>query len=233
MIDEFLLPRIAFGFYHSVPNLLTGIGILGAFVGLAGGVGSADKPDFDPVVGRRETRETETGDTEQVFDRVLPAARQREFSKRFRGLRRVKHRYAAGGSTFVVLTPEVERALAAVRCAQAGTADDGRKFLKNVSGYLRGAVSDDESIDLDAIISDDGLSERVRGLGIWVEQVFPWIVRAAEPWLPPEKLGFRIGEQWVFLSPQDLPDLVDRIEEAASRGERIFRLNDGTEVPGE
>ena len=36
-----IFPKIPFGFYHSVPNLLTGLGILGTFLGLAGGVGSA------------------------------------------------------------------------------------------------------------------------------------------------------------------------------------------------
>ena len=191
------------------------------------------EPNFDPVVGRQETRETETGETEQVFARALPAARQREFAKRFRGLRRVKHRYAAGGSTFVVLTPQVECALGAVRQAQAGTPDERREFLKNVSGYLRGAFPDNESIDLDSIFNDDGLSDRVTGVGIWVEKALPWIVRAAEPWLPPEKLGFRIGEHRVSLSRQELPDLVDRIKDAACRGERMVRLPDGTEIPAD
>ena len=36
-----IFPRISFGFYQSVPNLLTGLGILGTFIGLAGGVGAA------------------------------------------------------------------------------------------------------------------------------------------------------------------------------------------------
>ena len=36
-----IFPRIPFGFYQSVPNLLTGLGILGTFIGLAVGVGSA------------------------------------------------------------------------------------------------------------------------------------------------------------------------------------------------
>ena len=36
-----IFPRIPFGFYRSVPNLLTGLGILGTFLGLASGVGSA------------------------------------------------------------------------------------------------------------------------------------------------------------------------------------------------
>lgn len=36
-----IFPEISFSFYRSVPNLLTGMGILGTFVGLAAGVGAA------------------------------------------------------------------------------------------------------------------------------------------------------------------------------------------------
>ncbi len=36
-----IFPLIAFGFYRSIPNLLTGLGILGTFIGLASGVGAA------------------------------------------------------------------------------------------------------------------------------------------------------------------------------------------------
>ena len=36
-----IFPRISSGFYHAVPNLLTGVGILGTFLGLAAGVGAA------------------------------------------------------------------------------------------------------------------------------------------------------------------------------------------------
>ena len=44
-------PKISSGFFQAVPNLLTGVGILGTFFGLAAGVGSAhsglssNKPD--------------------------------------------------------------------------------------------------------------------------------------------------------------------------------------------
>ena len=36
-----IFPRISSGLYHAVPNLLTGVGILGTFLGLAAGVGAA------------------------------------------------------------------------------------------------------------------------------------------------------------------------------------------------
>ena len=195
-------------------------------------VNDAGEPDFDPVVGRRETR-TEVGSEEQVFARGLPAARQQEFAKRFRGLSRVKHRYPAGGGAYLVLTPEVELALGVVRRAQAGTADERLDFLKNVSGYLRGAVVDagaDETIDLDSIFSDDGLSERVIGVGIWVDKVLPWIKQAAEPWLPPDELGLRIGSQLMPLPRDDLPDLLDRLRNALERGEPTIRVS-GIDIP--
>ena len=36
-----IFPRLSSGFFQAVPNLLTGTGILGTFIGLAGGVGAA------------------------------------------------------------------------------------------------------------------------------------------------------------------------------------------------
>lgn len=36
-----IFPKVPFDFYRSVPNLLTGLGILGTFIGLAAGVGAA------------------------------------------------------------------------------------------------------------------------------------------------------------------------------------------------
>ena len=196
-------------------------------------VNAAGEPDFDPVVGRRVTRTTDTGEEEQVFERLLPAARQQEFARRFRGLSRVKHRYVTGGSTYVVLTSDVERALGVVRRAQDGAAEARRDFLQNVSGYLRGAFdaeSGAEPIETDSVFSDHGLSERVRGVGIWVDKVLPWIQQAAEPWLPPETLGLQIGGEMVQLSPDDLPGVLERLEAAIEQGKPSVRI-DGVDVP--
>lgn len=200
---------------------------------LAPFVNAAREPDFDPVVGRRVTRATDAGGEEQVFAPLLPAARQQEFARRFRRLSRVKHRYLAGGGAYVVLTPDVERALGVVRRAQGDAVEVRRDFLKNVSGYLRGAFDEEdgsEPIEIDRVFSDEELSARVRGVGIWVDKVLPWIRQAAEPWLPPEALGLRIDGALVRLSPDDLPRLLDRLEKAVQRGEPSVRI-DGIDVP--
>ena len=190
------------------------------------------EPDFDPVVGRRETRVADAGEEEQAFTGSLPSARQKEFARRFRDLTHVKHRYAAGGGAYVVLTPEVERVLGAVRRAQAGTASERREFLRDVSGYLRGALdgAGGERIDVDSVFSDFGLSERVRGVGIWVGKTLPWIKQAAEPWLPPEELGLRIGPLILRLPPDALPGLLAEVRKADEDGVPTVPI-DGIDIP--
>lgn len=191
------------------------------------------EPDFDPIVGRRETRTTGAGEEKQVFTPVLPTTPQEQFARKFRRLSRVKHRYAVGGSAYVVLTPEVERALRAVRRAQGGTAAERRDFLRNVSGHLRGALDtdDDTEIELDRVFSDDGLSERVKGIGVWEDRALPWVKQASEPWLPPEQLGLRLGSQIVVISADDLPSLRERTQAAIERGNPTVEVDEGTSIP--
>ncbi len=196
------------------------------------------EPDFDPVVGRRKTLVTDAGEEEQVFARALPQARQEEFARRFRGVSTVKHRYAAGGASYVVLTPEVERALGVVRRAQDGSTDERRDFLRNVSGYLREAFDDDDSdeIELDSVFNDEGLSERVKGVGIWVDKVLPWITLAKEPWLPPEEFGILVDGRRLVMRPEELEGIYGQIKNAIECGEpaAIARIgNESVEIPAD
>ena len=131
-----------------------------------------------------------------------------------------------------MLTPEVKRALEVVCRAQSGTPGERLDFLRNPSGYLRGAFAAAE-FELDSVFSDDGLSERVSGVGIWVGKALPWIRQAAEPWLPPEELGLRLGSQIVHLSPDALPGLLKQIEDAIKRGDPTVQASDGTGIPAD
>ncbi len=197
-------------------------------------VNADGEPDFDPVVGTRETRETETGEEEEAFTAALPSARQRDFAQYFRGLRRVKHRYPVGAGWYVVLTPDVERALVIVRRAQAGSAAERSDFLMNASAHLRAELDvGGDADDFDRVFSDDDLSERVEGVGIWTKKILPWIQRAAEPWLPPEALGLRIGDRIVRLSADELHGLLERIKSAAERGDPTVRVREGVDIPAD
>lgn len=195
-------------------------------------VNAVGEPDFDPVVGRREIRPDDTGAEEQAFVDVLSPDEQAAFARRFRGFSRVRHRYPLGNGAYIVLTKEVESALGVVRRAQNGTPDERRDFLKNVSGHLKETLLHDgrEKVEVDEIFSDDGLSERVSGVGIWIDKVLPWAKQLKQPWMPPEEFGLRIGPHYVQILRDDFPDLLAQAETAKARGDRSVPIN-GINVP--
>ncbi len=193
----------------------------------------SNEPDFDPVVGGWQSSNNEGEEEQLTFERALPIARQTEFSKKFRGLSKVKRRYSVGGAYFVVLSQQVESALRAVHRAQKGSPEDRYEFLKNPSGFLRGALDDAGQIgfNVDRVFCDNELSERVEGVGIWSKQPLPWIKRASEPWLPPEQLGLRIGSEVLQIPAKELPTLLDQVNTAITCGTTTVLTSDGIEIP--
>lgn len=180
--------------------------------------------DFDPVLGEIEPTKTESGTEERTFRRLLTEDTSRTFAHQFRNLQSVEQNYAVGSNTFLVLTDCLQRALGAVRTAQVSGSDSREEFLRNVFGYLE-ATLDAEQDTLNDVFSDSGLSERVTGVGNWEPKVLPWVKRASEPWLPEEQCGLRVGDVYLEVSVDDLPDLLDQLRAAKESGEDLY-VND-------
>ena len=195
-------------------------------------VNEAGEPDLDPVVGRGTKRENEVGEEETAFERLLPEARQRDFARRFRGLRNVASRYTLPGNTFVVLTPAVRAALGTVREHQKAAPAQRRAYLENPSGEIRHALDVDgkEDVEVDDIFSEGGLSERVTGTGLWEPKVLPWVERPSQPWLPPESYGLELDGEKVSLDAEDLAPLREAIREAQAAGKMEVSHN-GQRIP--
>ena len=176
-----------------------------------------------------EHSQTETGDSQRLFSPILPSSRQQDFAKRFRDLKEVRHRYALGRDTNTVLTEDMERTLSAVRSAQGKSCDDRRNFLKNVSGYLREAL-DDDTVELNDVFDDTGLSDRVKGIGARLEKVLPWVTLSKEPWLPPELMGICIGQRKFEIPRGQVNHLLRQVKQAMSVGETSVAL-EGVDIP--
>jgi len=196
-------------------------------------INESGEPDFDPVLGRWQTHLTDDLDEKKEFKPTLPNARQSDFAKKFRGLNQVKHRYAVGGNNYVVLVPDVEKALNSVHVAQRSSPESRQNFLKNVSGHLRCALDDAgvPDVSVDQVFCDQELSDRVIGIGIWDRRPLPWIKQASEPWLPAEKLGLRIGTTIIQLEASELPALLNRVKDASKSGLKTIHTDDGTVIP--
>lgn len=184
-------------------------------------VGQDGELDFDPVVGSIETSTTQSGVEERTFAPLLTEDCSKTLAHQFRNLQSVKHRYAVGSNTYVILTDRLQRVLGGVRTAQGSELESREEFLRNVFGYLQATLDEEEDV-LNDIFSDSCLSERVTGVGIWAPKVLPWVKRASEPWLPEEQCGLRVGDVYLEVSIDDLPDLLDQLRESKESGEDLY-----------
>lgn len=184
------------------------------------------EPDVDPIVGRWVEARGGAPDSAPVFEEALPAARQREFADRFRSLQGVKRRYLAGEGFYVVLSESVERALRVVHEVQRADAGTRRRFLTRPAAFLRDALQPDsdeqaaapEDSPVDRVLFDEGLSERVKGIGIWQPKVLPWLEPSGESWLPEDAAGLSIDGDLVSIPPTEAPELLVRVRAARAEG---------------
>lgn len=196
------------------------------------------EPDFDPVVGRWVEHAEGDGGTARVFDTPLPSARQEEFAKRFRALGSVRHRYLGGSGVFIVLTDRLEKALRVVHEAQHGDAGTRRRFLTRPSVFLRDALESDAAASggvtddalVDDVFFDEGLSDRVKGVGIWEPKVLPWLQPSGPQWLPEDPAGLLIDNEPVRVPPDRAPELLEEVQRARSEGRDTVQF-DGRPIP--
>lgn len=196
------------------------------------------EPDFDPVLGRFVEQDRGV-ETERVFEEVLPEARHEDFARRFRGFSTARRRYLAGDGYYVFLSEGVERALHVVREAQQGDAGVRRRFLTRPSAFLRDALEPvdegaepvlEEMPSVDDVFFDEGLSDRVKGIGIREPKVLPWLQPSGEVWLPEDPGGLLVDGEPVPVAPEQAEELLEAVRKARREGRSTVSFG-GSEIP--
>jgi hypothetical protein len=151
---------------------------------------------------------------------LLPPIQQEIFARqRFLASDQVKSQYALGEGWYVVLDPEVRRALDVVRQAKLAGVEERRRFARNPQAYLHARLGDEiapEIIDR-LFVETDKFSERVRDVGLWQPKVLPWVKRKGEGWVP-ERVGLEFDGARAELDPKDLPEVKKEVEAALAEG---------------
>ncbi|AKU92630.1 DEAD/DEAH box helicase [Vulgatibacter incomptus] len=188
------------------------------------------EPDFDPVPCQIETIEG-LDSVEHEAREVLPPGMQKEFAASYRRRTQVPTRYAVGGGWFLVLPPQVKKALEVARRAQAGSVAERTAFLKNPRAFVREALGDELNEEqLEGLFWDEGFSDRVKAVGLWQPKVVPWYSQSASQWMPPEHVGLRIGDVELRLEPTEVRALAADLEGAIALGTESIRVEE-VDVP--
>ena len=185
--------------------------------------------DFDPVPGVWVAHPGEDGDLVTSFEARIPDGPIERFQD---FLRRSgpRARSSLGGGWYLSIDRDLLPVLGAFREIQRAEPAVRLDFLRNPETVLRQRLPDVPEEFLAKAFASEDYSERVRGTTIWKPPVLPWVRKDPERWLPEERLGIRIGDGFVAINPEDLSDLIEKLETATESGQPAVDYN-GTSIP--
>ncbi len=171
-----------------------------------------------------------TDSDDNLLDPALQAAFGEDQFNRFSTARPV---YTLPGSTYLVLSSSLRRALAEVRKVQSAPLSTKRALLRAPRAFLREVLGDDaDEIVVESLFRETAsYSDRVIGLGLWTPRVVPWLPLPGMNWLggetggraddtarPPRETGLIVGDRRVALDPDAADELRARVETAMGSG---------------
>ena len=197
-----------------------------------------DRTEFEPVLFSARDITDAAGDgreVDEVGDSILAPEAQALFAKdRFVRAPDARAVYLLRQGEYVAIDPSLRPALNVVRKLRDAPEKEKRAFLLNPRAKLREALGDAvaDAIGIEQrFVETEQFSARVAGVDIWRTPVLPWLTPSVQNnWLP-ERFGLRIGETYVLIPPDKLPELVKAYEAAKQRGDRDVSLEGLIEPP--
>jgi SNF2-related domain/Helicase conserved C-terminal domain len=194
-----------------------------------------DNAPSDDLRDVGETLEGERRDTNPFDDLVdsdtalLVGEDHRAFLRQFEAATPATSRaYAIRRNTYLLIDPELRRALDVVKRMQSAEEPEKRAFAKNPRTVIAAELGIDGGDDLltALFVETKQYSDRVIGLGLWERPELPWLKKLGTDWLP-EKFPARVNVagQSIEVSQPDAEGLKQAVEvvEKASGAEVVFQ----------
>jgi len=187
-----------------------------------------DEVDLDPIpVFFHKSQDEYSPFEDKQVGQPLPPINQDKFSKHFRERNKVNLRYSAGGSWYIIFSEPVRKALEIVHSVQSDTVEKRKQFIRNPRLFIREALDSEYKEELiENIFSEEGYSERVKAVGLWQPKAITWIKKSGEEWLPTDSCGIRLEGMIVHIKPEEISDLITKINEANSLSLDTVIFND-------
>ena len=177
-----------------------------------------------PVLLRRN-------DNNRSFESILPPSEQVRYGDNFNKSLNLLPYYNYGVGKYIVISKQLNKALAIVHKAQSLPIDEKLEFLKNPKALLQEKLAE----IMDEAELDNIFSERVIGLGEWQAKVIPWIQVPPGEWIPSGQFpdarkGIDIDGIKIELSPKEAVELAANLDTANATNSRLVDYK-GLQIP--
>ena len=185
---------------------------------------NAPTEDIGPPGGDQEPSDAMV---DEEADRLLTSEDQNAFLRRFTADGQVRHAYQFRKSTYLLIDPDLRKALEVVKRARSGTPEEKREFIKNPRAAISAAFGLESSgqVSTALFIETKQYSDRVTGLGLWDPPQLPWLSKSSAQWIP-EIFPVVIGGTEIEINRDEVNDLQEAVEEAETAEEKEVPFRD-------
>ena len=150
---------------------------------------------------------------------LTPDLQQRFAGLRFNSETATPPAYVLAKNTYVLIDPDLRKAMDVVRQKRKGSESEKRDFIRNPRAAVCQAMGLEGGSPLAAalFIETKQYSERVIGLGIWAKPTLPFLSRICENWLP-ETFSVSIGGKPVAVTRGEIERLAADVDDAVASG---------------
>jgi SNF2 family DNA or RNA helicase len=139
-----------------------------------------------------------------------------------------RHAYPLRRNTYLLIDPDLRRALDVVKRMRTAPEEEKRAFVQNP----RIAVAHELGLDGgDALatalfIETQQYSDRVTGLGIWARPQLPWLTKIKTDWVP-ERFPVQLDGRHIEIERSELERLKNEVQDAEKSGVPSVSFRDG------
>ena len=186
----------------------------------------------DAVLGHNGDAAEEVQVSEDLVDSEAGSLLVSEDNKKFLALLlqeedETRRSYPLRKSTYLLLDPDLTRALDVVKRMRRASEMEKREFIKNPRTVIAAALGKDggDALLSSLFIETKQYSDRVTGLGLWTRPDLPWLRRISIEWLP-EKFPARVrlGEKEIEIAKEEAEHLKDTVTSALYEGAKTVEF---------
>ena len=160
------------------------------------------------------------------FNKSLRDFSMGEFQEQFHQKDKVNDFYKPGQREYVLISPNLKKALKVLKKVQKCSLEEKRSFIANPMSWIVEDEQYDEEIESVFIETENFLSDRISHLGIWEPKSGVYIPPTNISWIPSDHVIIKLEKDTLSVSPHEIKEIEQRCKQAKKNGESEIDFGD-------
>jgi SNF2 family DNA or RNA helicase len=162
----------------------------------------------------------------------LTSSENDNYIKQFNSFSTIKSKSIVNNNKFIVIPAKVKKLLEVVKEANQGQISSRRALFLNPNSYFSeklGSQFNEEYEDI-FVSTPDYVSDRISHIGVWEPKYQVFLPAQGSEWFPKDCIGIRLDNDVIFVKPDNIQLICNKIATAIEKGQEYVEIGDGQKI---